>query len=592
MPPTNSKPSKKQLADWEFLVEAERQLKAQLCRKSTWHMLTTGLYPDVWRDHYHEPLHKEWCDWFDSTPPGGRKALKVARMHRKTRGLMIPYVIRAITADPNVRILIVTATDRNAIELCSGIKDHFQSNEHYRKLFPEMTFPRDAKIGTQYGFVHPARTSVGEINPTLLVTYLGAPLIGRRFDIIICDDAIDEDMVANPDLAIKTNAKMNELIPLLDINKTYNKWFIIGTPKSYNDYYALISPETAKDTIDEQGGPVNQVFDVKTRACLENANGDPDLTGEPILPNVFTRDVLLSILDQCRIDPKRGESFFWREYMVRIQAPGDVKYMPEWFDRWVPKLPADIVWAGIAIDSATKDEQILFRGDEAVLIAASFDTYGRLFVHDCAYSTGWKSADLRRELLSMAQRTGISNILKEKVGEGAMFGQIRAWFNEARLPVTFYPLPVRGMGKKVLRMIELTQAPLQAGKVYFVGQAGGGTLLNKFHGELVDEATHVGLWSKDNKLDAFSLFFHPNVRVMPPNQRTIEWKEVCAPALQVSTMRTNPAAFSIKPGIPLHQKKLALPPQGEEHILTMTEYAQEQTSSGRTPDDDLWWEKM
>lgn len=514
------KPTAAQLKEMQEAEQAVLDGVRALSLQSTWVMATEVLWPKTWRSHYWEPYHRRQCDLVDASGWGARKLFKNFRSSRKTMLLTIAHDVRRIAADPNIRILLITALDNTAKLLASLIKKQFQENEGFRLHFPDLAFPKDRHIGTQYGFEHPARTNTALLDPTLSATYLGAPLIGRRADIIDLDDPIAEDMVATPDLARKTNNQINELLPLLDPASKYNMMFIKATPKSHMDYYALASGGGGETKSEDEVEKPKAVFDVTCRAALEDKDGNPDINGEPTLPNVHTRDSLMKVLEQAKLDPQQGESYFWREYMCQVQAPGDVKFQPEWFDTWVDKLPSNVIRTGLSIDSATKDEQVLFRGDYSVVLCGHFDAYGHLYLTDGARSNGWKSADLKRELLGMAQRGGgISNVLKEKVGEGSAFGQMREWFNEARMPYTPYPLTVRGMGKKMVRLIEMLQPAFQARHIHFVK----GFPMDVWQA-LKDELTHLGMWSHDDTADALSLFFHPDFRVQISANKTSPWK--------------------------------------------------------------------
>lgn len=495
--------------------------------RSTWCMATMVLWPEVAERHYQESFHLPLTDWIDATPQGGRRAVIVARESRKTMMLHIAHAIRRIVNDPNIRIMAMTRYLDTAEKMCGLVKDQFQKNPNFKRYFPDFAI-EDPKFGKVNEFTHPLRTARGLLDPTYFATYLGAPLISRRSDILIMDDLVDEDDFTTIENAQTAMGKFTETIPLVESSSKYNMRFFIGTPKSFNDPAAAISGRlaTSGQEATAAGG-----YEVKRIPALQDEEGNASLTGEPVFPLIHSKKSLANILEMCKLDPKKGEGYFFREYLVEVQAPSDRKFDPQWFDHaWVPRLPGNIVRSGIAIDSATKDEQVLFQGDFTVLLCGHFDAYGHLYITDGARSNGWRSDDLKRELLSMAQRNnGVSNILKEKVGEGGPFGQIRDWFDTSRMPMTAYPLVVRGMGKKIIRVVEALQAPLQAGHIHFVGDPMKGTGFPRDIWQAIkDELVHVGLWSHDDAADALSLFYHPDFRVRTQVNTAVPWKPLYA----------------------------------------------------------------
>lgn len=535
MAASEPQPNKDELAHLYQLRKAEWHLTRELAMKSTYAMADLVLWPGLKQSGLHEPLHRPLADFYDECEPGGRRMIIVPRTHRKTYLLTYAHTVRRVVCDPNVRVLIVTALDGTAKRMMGVLKKQFTQNKSFAYFFPEFVF--DENVGTQYDFIHPARTMI-EQNPTVRVTYTGSPLIGNRADIIICDDAVAEDKVANPELADKNNTHINELVPILDINPQYDMMFVSGTPKSYNDYYAIGMGKASSSGLET---PV-PVFKYMHRHALEDEHGNPDMMGKPILPTVFTVDKLLQIRDQCAANPAQGEGYFYREYQTQVQAPSDAKFLPSWFDTWIePRAMPPTVFSGIAVDSALKDEQILFKGDNMVILVGHRDGYGNLYLTDGARSKGWRTEDFRRILLSMVQNPknlAVQNFIKEKVGEGAIFTTVRGWFNLAQRPFVPHPVKVVGQGKKYLRITEALQGPFMARKIFFVK----GQFPEELHKVIMDELLHLGQWGHDDAADALALFFHPDVNVIPESKARVQWKDVVTRPPQISTDWNNPMA--------------------------------------------------
>jgi hypothetical protein len=548
MPQERAQASQEDLIELESLKgELNEELRA-LALDDLWFFATEVLWPDTAPIHYYEPLHRPVCEWVGVEEKGARKLLLMPRGHRKTYLVTIAHAVWRIVRDPDVRIILVSALDDTAQHFCQMIKRQFQYNEHFLALFPEYRVKRDQQFGRTYDFTHPLRNAHNLIDPTFRSFYLGAPVAGRRCDILIADDPIEKRHVTTPEQADKSLKDFNDLIPIVDKTGRYNMMFIVGTRWSYNDIYGAMLGE-------DRGNEVNPDVQVATRFesvvrhCLEDENGKPVTTphseGTPILPTVWSRETLLQELEQYKIDPKRGEEDWWKQYMNVCMSPAGQKFEEDYFTRtWMPRLAGGIIFSFFAVDTATKDEQILMRGDYTVVLMCHFDSAGHLYLTDGVRSDRMKGMDLIEELISMQQRCQelhgikVSNLVKEKVGEDTFFGWVKSEFNRARLPLTTLPVTVRGQGRKYVRIVEALQHPAQALHIHFVE-----SFPKNLHKVLVDEAIHLGQWSHDDVIDALSLSFHPDIRIKPRTNRTYEWKVPRTRTNQLSTKDNNLAAL-------------------------------------------------
>lgn len=521
--------SSKQIQQLSSLKDIQRGLLRQTALDDLWTFATEVLWPVESLQHYEEAFHRPICEWVDSTVIGGRRLLLTPRGHRKTMLVTVAHSIWRIVKDPNIRIILVSALDDTAQRFTQMIKMQFQYNNNFLSVFPEYRVDKSGQFGRMYDFTHPLRDNTNLIDPTFRSFYLGAPVAGRRCDILLLDDPIEKSHVTTPEQAEKALKDFNDLIPIVDKTGKYNMVFVVGTRWAFNDIYGALLGESSEDSTDTV--KYATTYDSKVRHCFENSEGEPDFdNGTPILPKIWTRELLLKELDDYRKDAKRGEEDWWKQYMNVCISPSGRKFEPEWFSTWIPRLPSSIVFSFIACDSASKDEQILMRGDFTVAHVCHFDAYGHLYLTDGIRSDRMKGSDLIRELISMCQRcattTGlaITNFVKEKVGEDTFFGWVRSEFNRARMPLTVLPLKVRGQGKKYVRIIEALQHPAMARQIHFVGDPSKDEGYPKsLHSVIVNEATHLGQWSHDDAVDALSLAYHPDIRVRP-NPGSYNWK--------------------------------------------------------------------
>jgi len=539
------------LAKLREMLDGEESLIRTLALEDYWFFLTEVLWKVEAEEHFEEVFHRPIADRITAATPGTRDLLLAQRLSRKTMTRTVGHACWRICRDPNVRILVVSALDATAQDFIDVVRRQFQQNERLKRYFPHMHVPADGgKFGTQYEFTHPARTNINLVDPTIRSTYLGAPFAGRRCDILILDDPIDDKHVSTPDQADKALKWINALWPLVDKNPTYDMVFVQGTRKGFNDPYGAMMGESRGEEASEELAVAP--FTYVVRSGLEDANGNPDINGEPTFPKVLNREVLMTELQRARMDPKCGEEWWWREYMNVCHSPQARKFLDEWFDSWVPVLPSNVVFSAIALDTALKDKQVLQRGDFTVAHVGHFDAYGHLYLTDAVRSDSLRSMEFLRQLAMLAQRAphgGCFNILKQKVGEDPLFGFLEDYFHRMRMPCVTYPLTLAGEGKKVVRMLNALQGPFQARKVHFVGNGRDSGYPPDIWRVLRDEATHIGQWAHDDAIDALTCFFHKDVRIIPSARRSAPIRPMTHARLpQASTPRFNIAAVRARTG--------------------------------------------
>ncbi len=545
-------PTENEALELTFLQKELIHQRREMSLEDLWYFATETLFPGTVGIHYEEKLHRPVCEWTGTHDKGSRKLLLMPRGHRKTYLVTIANAVWRIIRDPNIRIILVSALDDTASHFCQMVKRQFQYNEHFLSVFPEFRVSKHKQFGRTYDFTHPMRADdCNLIDPTFRSFYLGAPVAGRRCDVLIADDCIEKKHVTTPEQADKALKDFNDLIPVIDKTGKYNMIFVVGTRWAHNDIYGAMLGEDRGDEA-QADLEVAAAFQNVVRHCLEDEHGQPITNprdeGEPILPLVWSREMLLDELKQYRVDPKRGEEDWWKQYMNVCMSPAGRKFEEEQFDTWMPRLPSGIVYSMFLVDSATKDEQVLMRGDFTVVHVAHFDAHGHLYLTDALRSAKLKGMDLNNELISMHARCkenhgiSVSELCKEKVGEDTFFGWVRSEFTRARLPIQTRPLQVRGQGRKYVRIIEALQHPAMARQIHFIE-----TYPKTVHKALVDEAIHLGQWSHDDTIDALSLAFHPDIRIKPRMHVQHDWKLPyhIAPN-QLSTKDTNPAALMAK----------------------------------------------
>ena len=183
--------------------------------------------------HLYVGLHDELCHILQY----GDDALNLLpRGHLKSTIGAMYYSLWRITLDPNVRIVIYSATSDVVKKFLEPIKQHITRNRRLRWLFPEIRPARkpDGKMVDWTKFTITMKRTSYDGEPTVWVGSVLQPFTGAHCDVIIFDDIITKKTAQTVDklMAVKTWHK--DVIHLLDpgYRRVYN-----GTRKHLDDLY-------------------------------------------------------------------------------------------------------------------------------------------------------------------------------------------------------------------------------------------------------------------------------------------------------------------------------------------------------------------
>lgn len=176
-------------------------------------------------------------EWFDLTEAYDRLLIEAAREHAKTEIFGKALPLFEIGVNPNVRILIVSATFDQAAQRTRVLREHIERNENYRAIFPDVRIV--SKKGDEQFTVERDRILK---EPTVLSTYAGGAIPGYRFDIVILDDLV------NFLLNSTTGAKREKLHrwvsdEVLNSVAKGGKVWVIGTRQHHDDEYERLKED-------------------------------------------------------------------------------------------------------------------------------------------------------------------------------------------------------------------------------------------------------------------------------------------------------------------------------------------------------------
>ena len=251
-------------------LEISRQFVRWKCLTDLYYLATDVLGWDKTREGKRriDPKFHKWL--VGQLNRSEDKMILVARDHMKSSWVKLK-IVQTVLGNPNVRILLASATKRLVVQELNDIKRIF-ATKVLRSLFPDIV----PDPGTDYNGWEkcteqeltlrrdPERGYVPQ-GPQILAVGVGAKITGFHFEHAFLDDVLDEKSVTTADQIEKTIDWWGYLQPMLDTEADIT---IIGTPYHYADLYAVIERERLikhiiKRPAIQNGKPVYKYFTKK-----------------------------------------------------------------------------------------------------------------------------------------------------------------------------------------------------------------------------------------------------------------------------------------------------------------------------------------
>lgn len=171
--------------------------------------------------------------------------LELPRDWGKTTTITQSLPIQLLCNDPTMSILLCNEKEGNAKKFLSAIKWHFEENDFFKALFPEL-IPANTN-DVLWSATEIAVGNSGRKEPSIFVTGVGGTVTGMHPNVIIVDDmisraAMENARAGNNDIMAQTNRWINQLRPLVQ-KRNDPRWriYFIGTRWWIADSYDHIS---------------------------------------------------------------------------------------------------------------------------------------------------------------------------------------------------------------------------------------------------------------------------------------------------------------------------------------------------------------
>lgn len=165
--------------------------------------------------------------------PNNRMMIFAPRNHAKSTVISVQYPLWRIGNNPNIRIVICSASASISTSFLREIKGHLEQNEDYKRVFGNIVPKHPIKWTDSEIIVE--RTRYDLKDPTVSATSAGGTVLSKRADILICDDILNEGNTHTHDQREKIKEWFNTtLMPVLEPN---GQVIVVGTAWNMEDLY-------------------------------------------------------------------------------------------------------------------------------------------------------------------------------------------------------------------------------------------------------------------------------------------------------------------------------------------------------------------
>lgn len=394
----------------------EKRYYAEKGRDDFWFFLKEILRNPVLEETLHEPLAR-WLERWNKR----KKLCLLPRGHIKSNVITVAYALWEAVKDLNIRILIGSHKDKDAIKFLRAIRLIIENDEWFQHIYPEICpmMNRGKPVAWNESALRLKRTSK-VVENTFEVVSRDQAITGRHYDLIILDDLVTLENVKNS-TQIKRTKDFHELIdPLLDPGA---RELVTGTRYDFSDLYGTIqdTPELADEyeifRIPWFKGEVRpKLFDL--RMAGEPWNRDMDFDNL-IFPSRFTLD------DRDYVSPDGDKNKNRKSLIAARKSQGATTFANQYdlepFDRDTAIFKEDDI---LIVDRLPNHPLRWFRvcdlsSDEpgtsfTAIITGALDPFGTIFVTDIWWGN-YNPSQIRNELIR-GQKQVEESVRPTKIG--------------------------------------------------------------------------------------------------------------------------------------------------------------------------------
>lgn len=230
--------------------------------------------------------HQELIRWWNREDSKDHQLVLYPRDHGKSA--MVAYrVAWALTKDPTLRVLYISATATLAQKQLGFIKQIFESEVH-RRLWPEHINADEGKRSkwtvSEIELDHPLRKQEQIRDPSIFTAGLNTGITGLHFDIAVLDDIVVKENATTQEGRDKVASQYSLLA---SIEGTGSKEWVVGTRYHPKDLYDTML-NMKEPVFDENGEVIGEepIYEVLEKAVEDRGDG----TGQFLWPRQQRKD--------------------------------------------------------------------------------------------------------------------------------------------------------------------------------------------------------------------------------------------------------------------------------------------------------------
>ena len=217
--------------------------------------------------------HKELIQWWEREDAKDHQLVLYPRDHGKSA--MVAYrVAWALTKDPTLRVLYISATSTLAQKQLGFIKQIFASKVH-KHFWPKHIHPEEGKrakwTATEIELDHPLREHEQIRDPSIMTAGLTTTITGLHFDIAVLDDVV---VYENAYTQEGRNKVETQYSLLASIEGTGAQEWVVGTRYHPKDLYnTMLSMNEPTFTEDGQVNGETSIYEVLEKTVEDRGDG-------------------------------------------------------------------------------------------------------------------------------------------------------------------------------------------------------------------------------------------------------------------------------------------------------------------------------
>ncbi len=179
------------------------------------------------------PHHQDMIHWIlDRLENRENGVVLLPRGHAKTTWLNTILLSWLASKHPNLRVGLISNTAKQANAFSRAVRFTLEANEYQHDVFGNLAGKHK---WNDVEWIRKDSALLGTNNVSMYSTGTGGPIISKRFDLILCDDILDEENTVNPEQREKvTNWFWKTLKPCLAPGGSV---IVIGTRWAEGDLY-------------------------------------------------------------------------------------------------------------------------------------------------------------------------------------------------------------------------------------------------------------------------------------------------------------------------------------------------------------------